>query len=76
MRRRGWSELSSGQKRGIRLAGLVQFGLLLFALQDWFRRPDDEIRGRKRLWLPALFVNFVGPLAYLVVGRQRSGSAG
>ena len=48
----------------------------VFALQDWFRRPDDEIRGRKRLWLPALFVNFVGPLAYLVVGRQRSESAG
>jgi len=71
MSARSWSDLSPGQKRGIGVAGLIQFGLLLFALQDWFRRPDEEIRGPKRRWFPVLFVNFVGPLAYLVVGRQR-----
>ncbi|MCK9496071.1 MAG: PLDc N-terminal domain-containing protein [Dehalococcoidia bacterium] len=71
MKRRGWDDLSRQQKRGIGLLGLVQFALLLFALQDWIRRPDDQIRGRKKLWFPALFVNFVGPVAYLVVGRRR-----
>ncbi|MCA9851051.1 MAG: PLDc_N domain-containing protein [Dehalococcoidia bacterium] len=71
MKRRGWNTLSSGQKRGIGLGGLIQAGLLLFALRDWFRRPDDQIRGRKLFWLPALFVNFLGPIAYLTVGRQR-----
>lgn len=71
MKRRGWDDLSRQQKRGIGLLGLVQFALLLFALQDWIRRPDDQIRGRKKLWFPALFVNFVGPVAYLMVGRRR-----
>lgn len=71
MKRRGWDDLSNQQRRGFGLAAMVQIGLLLFALQDWVRRPDDEIRGRKKFWLPALFVNFVGPIAYLTVGRQR-----
>lgn len=71
MRKRGWDNLSEGQKRGVGLLGLVQFGLLLFALLDWFRRPDDQIRGRKKLWFPVLFVNFIGPISYLAIGRQR-----
>ncbi len=71
MKRRGWQALTDRQKRGIGVGGAIQIGLLLFALRDWFRRPDDEIRGRKIFWLPALFVNFVGPIAYLTVGRQR-----
>ncbi|MGE3961017.1 MAG: PLD nuclease N-terminal domain-containing protein [Dehalococcoidia bacterium] len=71
MPRRSWGDLSSGQKRGIGVGGLIQIALLLYALRDWFQRSDDEIRGRKLFWLPALFVNFVGPIAYLTVGRQR-----
>lgn len=71
MSRRHWSDLSSREKRGIGLAGLIQMGLLLFALQDWFRRPDNQIRGPKRRWFPALFVNFIGPITYLTVGRRR-----
>ena len=71
MKRRGWDDLSKQQKRGIGLLGLVQFALLLFALQDWIRRPAERIRGRKKLWFPALFVNFIGPVAYLVVGCRR-----
>ena len=31
--------------------------------------------GRKWLWLPALFVNFVGPLAYLRFDRQEAAHA-
>lgn len=69
--RREWDSLSPGEKRGLRIGILVQVGLFLFALQDWIRRPADRIRGRKGFWFPALFVNFVGPLAYLAVGRQR-----
>lgn len=71
MERKGWGELSKQQKRGIGLAGIVQFSLLLFVLQDWFRRPEDELRGRKKLWFPVLFVNFIGPISYLAVGRKR-----
>lgn len=71
MSRRRWSDLSERERKGIGLVGMIQFGLLAFALQDWFRRPDDQIRGPKRRWFPVLFLNIVGPLAYLTIGRQR-----
>ena len=71
MSRRHWSDLSGREKRGIGLAGLIQVGLLIFALQDWFRRPADQIRGPKRRWFPVLFLNFIGPITYLTVGRRR-----
>ena len=70
-KKKSWGDLSKPQQRGVGLLGLIQFGLLVFALQDWFRRPDKQIRGRKKLWFPVLFVNFIGPIAYLAVGRER-----
>jgi hypothetical protein len=45
-----WSELSTGQRRGIMASGIVQFALLIAALVDIWRRPKEEIRGDKRLW--------------------------
>lgn len=73
-RRQGWDSLSEEQKRGFGVVAVVQAGLLLFALQDWIRRPGDSMRGPKRLWLPLLFVNFVGPITYLAWGRSGGGS--
>lgn len=70
MGRRRWGDLSTREKRGIGFVGLIQVGLLLFALQDWFRRPDGQIRGPKRRWFPVLFLNFIGPIAYLTIGRR------
>ena len=69
-RRRRWRDLPRRQRRAIQLAGVVQFALFAAALADLVRRPAAAVRGRKWLWLPALFVNFVGPLAYLGFGRR------
>ncbi len=66
-----WSELSSGQKRVVVLSGAVQLGLLAAALADIRRRPAEEIRGNKKLWAALAFVNYVGPIAYFLVGRRR-----
>ena len=66
-----WSELSIGQRRGIVLSGVVQVALLITALVDIWQRPKEEIRGSKRLWTALSFVNFVGPVSYLLVGRRR-----
>ena len=71
MANRRWSELSSGQRRAIVLSGVVQMTLLIAALVDIRRRPQEEIKGSKRLWTAAAFVNFVGPLSYFVFGRRR-----
>jgi hypothetical protein len=49
----------------------LQLGLLAAALLDLSRRPARKVRGDKRLWVAASFVNYVGPIAYLTYGRKR-----
>ena len=66
-----WSELTTAQKRAIVLSGTVQIALLAAALLDIYRRPEEEIRGNKLLWTLVSFVNFVGPISYLLFGRRR-----
>jgi hypothetical protein len=66
-----WSDLSTGQKRGIVLSGAVQIGLLISALIDIHRRPVGEIRGSKRVWTAVSFINFAGPISYFAFGRRR-----
>jgi len=53
------------------LSGTVQVALLIAALADIWRRPEEEIRGDKRLWAAVSFVNFIGPISYFVFGRRR-----
>jgi hypothetical protein len=52
-------------------SGVVQLGLLAAALLNIYRRPAGEIRGDKRLWTAAAFVNFVGLVSYFLFGRRR-----
>jgi Phospholipase_D-nuclease N-terminal len=66
-----WSELSTGQRQGIVLSGTVQVMLLMAALVDIWRRPEEKIRGDKRLWAALSFVNFIGPISYFLFGRKR-----
>lgn len=69
--RPAWSELSDGQRAGISLGAVVQLALLAAALLDLRRRPVEQVRGDKRLWVAVSFVNFAGPLAYFLFGRRR-----
>jgi hypothetical protein len=71
MRRKRWSELSGRQRTAIIVAGMVQTSLTVATLLDLRRRPSTLVRGSKRLWTAAAFVNFVGPLAYFSFGRRR-----
>ena len=71
MAKTAWGDLSARQRKGILLGAVVQAGLLVAALADLRRRPQEEIRGDKRLWTAAAFVNFVGPISYFVFGRKR-----
>lgn len=66
-----WSKLGGLQKAGVIIAGVVQVALMSAALLDLRRRPSREIRGSKHLWKRAVFVNYIGPLAYFAVGRKR-----
>jgi hypothetical protein len=66
------AELTSRQRAGVIGVGVVELALLAAALVDLHRRPASRIRGSKRAWRLAAFVNFVGPLAYFALGRRRS----
>lgn len=69
--KRRWSDLSPARRRGIVALGVAQVSFQLAALIDLRRRPPSEVRGSKRLWAAASFVNWLGPLAYFAYGRRR-----
>jgi len=48
---------------------LLQLGLMIFALVDLVRR--QRTKGPKWVWaLVIVFVNFIGPIVYFVIGRE------
>ena len=48
---------------------IIQLGLMIIALWDLVKR--EATRGPKWVWvLVILFINFIGPIIYLVVGRE------
>lgn len=48
---------------------IIEIALMIIALWDLIKR--EQTRGPKWLWvLVILFLNFIGPIIYLVVGRQ------
>lgn len=67
--KKSWSELSVAERAGMVLAGLVQIGLLAAAQADLWRRPPEQIRGRRWAWALVCLINFVGPIAYFIFGR-------
>ena len=49
---------------------LLELGLAIFALIPLFRHPHVRI-GNKWIWIPViLFIQFLGPILYFVIGRE------
>lgn len=70
MRNRKWSELTPAQKTVMLTLISVEVSLTATALVDLVRRPADQVHGRKGVWALALFVQPVGPVAYLWTHRK------
>jgi hypothetical protein len=68
--RKSWQELSPRQRAGMGVLGVIQVALLIAALRDLRQRSDEEINGSRRLWKAAVFVNYIGPIAYFWKGRR------
>ncbi len=53
------------------LAPLIvfQLGLLIYCIIDILRKGVRNLN--KPLWIALLFINLIGPIAYLVIGRKR-----
>ena len=67
-----WSDLSSTQQRAIVVAAALEVVVTTVALVDLVRRPRGQVRGPMALWVLASFVQPVGPVAYLALGRRRT----
>ncbi len=76
MQAKQWQDFTDRQKRGIVVVGVLQLALLAAALIDLRRRPAEDINGSKRLWTMVVFINGIGPIAYVVFGRKRQAPAG
>ena len=66
-----FQSLSPRSRGTIAIGAVTQIGLLIIALLDLRKRPAEQVRGPKKAWYPALFVNFIGPLTYLRYGRRK-----
>ena len=71
MAKQKFADLPPAQQRAIVIAGAVQLTLLAAALFDIRRRPQDQIKGPKPLWVGISFINTIGPLTYFFFGRKR-----
>lgn len=50
---------------------LIQLVLLVICLADLFRR--EKVKGPKWAWaLVVVFIQFIGPILYLVLGREEA----
>jgi len=65
-----WAELTSAQKTVILTVASIEMSLTATAAVDLVRRPASQVHGRKGLWALALFVQPVGPVAYLWTHRR------
>jgi hypothetical protein len=63
--------MSTGQRVAIVAGATVEVVLTTAALVDLARRPAAQVRGSKALWAIGCFVQPVGPVAYLALGRRR-----
>lgn len=70
MAKKKWSELTSAQQTAVLTMASVEMALTATALVDLIRRPADQVHGRKGVWALALFVQPVGPIAYLWTHRR------
>ena len=66
-----WSDMTPTQKKVVVVAGIAEVALTTWCLRDLKQRPAELVRGPKFLWAPAMSVQPVGPIAYLVWGRRR-----
>lgn len=65
-----WRDLTPGQRGAILVAGSIEVTLTAMAARDLWSRPAEQIRGRKGLWWLGIFVQPLGPVAYLLAGRR------
>jgi Phospholipase_D-nuclease N-terminal len=70
-RQRRWADMSGPERAAVVTLGSIELALTAVAGVDLYQRPPEDVRGPKALWWPIIFVQPVGPIAYLAFGRRR-----
>jgi Phospholipase_D-nuclease N-terminal len=68
--RKKWKDFSRARRARMVVQAAIQIALAAWALWDIRHRPANKIKGSKRWWTLAAFVQPVGPIAYLLFGRK------
>jgi hypothetical protein len=50
---------------------LVNLALMIWMIWDIRHHTDEEINGKRKLWMLAAFAPPIGPIAYFIFGRKR-----
>ncbi|TYB60181.1 hypothetical protein FXF51_31770 [Nonomuraea sp. PA05] len=66
-----WEQMSKKQQGLLMALVSVEMALTTAAAVDLAFSPKGAVRGRKGLWWLGIFVQPVGPIAYLLWGRRR-----
>lgn len=69
-KKKKWSEMSTPQRVGVVVMGVIQISLAVAAWTDLARRDPSRVNGPKGRWAGIISINFVGPILYFAVGRQ------
>jgi hypothetical protein len=65
-----WADMSPVQRKAIVALSAVEMVLTATAAADLYRRPQSGLRGPKALWWAGIFIQPVGPVAYLTCARR------
>jgi hypothetical protein len=67
---KSWNDFSEMQRAAILVVASAELTLTGAAVADLIRRPREQVRGNKALWWLGVFIQPVGPIAYLALGRR------
>ena len=71
MLKKRWQDMTQIQQAGVLIMSIIQLVLLGAAHWDISQRAADELNGSKPFWIVAVFINFIGPIAYFLFGRKQ-----
>lgn len=73
--KKDWNSLGEEARIAIIATAAVEITLLVIAQLELVTSKKERIRGKKWLWFLANFINFLGPISFLLLGRRRSPGA-
>jgi hypothetical protein len=53
------------------IGGLINLALMIWMIWDLRHRSDEELNGKRKLWMLAAFAPPIGPIVYFIYLRRR-----